>query len=301
MTKVYTPNNSKQSIGGGWTFLENFRKGAQGKAEFVDSVQECDVVLITGATMTDRNEMQWAKENGKRIVFRVDNMPKDSRNRGTAFSRMRDFSLLADRLIFQSNWAKDYVGSWMRDIIKAPAIKDDERNRVIYNGVDSEFFYLDKPDHENAVADRGDTFLFVHFNRDENKRAPEAFYEFHKMHMRAVNQDLVKPQLTIVGQFSPELVANNFDFFAGEDVEYVGVISDRKTMGDIYRANQFLYFPAFADAAPNTVAEAMACGTKPLLLNKTGGSYEVADRIQHKGVSTIQDMADEYLSFMEEK
>lgn len=297
--KIYTPNNSKQSIGGGWTFLENFRKGASGKAEFVNSVQDCDVVLITGATMTERSEIEWAKDNGKQVVFRVDNMPKDSRNRGTAFSRMRDFALLADKLIFQSKWAKEYVGEWMLRLVKSPAILDESRSKVIYNGVDKEFFHLDKPDHEDAVLGRGETFLFVHFNRDENKRAPEAFYDFHKMHMRAVNQDLVRPQLTLVGQFSPELVANNFDFFAGENVEYLGVIEDRKVMGDVYRSHQYLYFPAFADAAPNTVAEAMACGCQPLLLNRIGGSYEVADHIQHNGVSSIQDMAQEYLSFME--
>jgi hypothetical protein len=40
--------------------------------------------------MTPREEILAAKEAKKKIIFRIDNMPKDSRNRGTAFSRMKD-------------------------------------------------------------------------------------------------------------------------------------------------------------------------------------------------------------------
>lgn len=292
--KIYCPNSSKQPIGGGFTFLDNFKKGAGANVAFVDNVNDCDVMLIIGATMTERSEVQLAKAQKKPVIFRVDNMPKDSRNRGTAFSRMRDFAFLADKIIFQSKWAKDYVGTWMKVIAKAPAMLDEKRNRVILNGVDTEIFnYEDNPD------ERGETYLFVQFNRDENKRFPEAAYDFHKLHMRALNQDFVIPKLTLLGQFSPELVANNFDFFAGEKIEYVGVIQDRKTMADIYREHQFLYFPAFADAAPNTVSEAMACGCLPYKMNQIGGSHEVADAFKDKPIS-IQEMANNYLSFIKE-
>jgi len=35
--KIYLANESKQTKGGGWTFISNLQKGLQGKVEFVDN------------------------------------------------------------------------------------------------------------------------------------------------------------------------------------------------------------------------------------------------------------------------
>ena len=101
--------------------------------------------------------------------------------------------------------------------------------------------------------------------------------------------------LWLVGQFSPELINYNFDFFNNENISYLGVIDDRKRLADVMRQCKYLYFPAFADASPNTLAEAMACGCKPLLLNIVGGSIEVMKKNENKSY-TIQEMADEYIN-----
>ena len=278
--KIYIPNTSKQSIGGGWTFIRNFRKGVS-NVEFVDNWKECDIVLVTGVTMTDRKEMEEVKANGKKIILRIDNMPKDSRNRGTAFSRMLDFSKMADFFIFQSEWAKDYVGWWLVD----NGVDITNRSAIVYNGVDREAFY---PQEGEQVKGR---YLYVQYNRDENKRMGEAFYLFHQ----AFRKDK-SLELWLVGQFSPELSENNFDFFAGENVEYTGIIEDPKELGDIYRTCQYLLFPAFADASPNTVMEAMACGCEILGVNTIGGTIEL---MNIKGRS-IEDMANEYKLIFEQ-
>lgn len=275
--KVYIPNTSKQSIGGGWTFLRNIKKALGDKISFVGNWQECDVVLITGATMTQRQEILDAKEAGKKIVFRVDNIPKDSRNRGTAFSRMLDFAKLSDHIIFQSEWAKDYAGWWFGDNGVDISIK----SSIVYNGVDTEFFFNDGRTDRNPKR-----YLVVQYNRDENKRVPESFYLFHQ----AFRQDKAV-ELWVVGQFSPELVSYNFDFFAGENVSYHGIIDDPAQLGEIMRSCQYLLFPAFADASPNTVMEAMACGCEVVGVNDIGGTKEL---LNLKG-RTIQDMGNEYL------
>ncbi|TAK92932.1 hypothetical protein EPO05_07400, partial [Patescibacteria group bacterium] len=268
MLNIYIPNTSKQAIGGGWTFLDNFKKGIAGKeAQIVNTWQECDVVFIIGATMTDRTEVELAKKAGKKIVFRIDNMPKDSRNRGTAFSRMRDFALLADEIIFQSEWAKVYVGDYLKFELKAPAMLNPQ---IVYNGVDTSVFNFN--DHPQ---DRGEKYLYIQFNRDENKRFPEVAYDFYVKNFKARNQDLVIPELFLIGQFSPELVGANFDFFNKEVVHYTPPIADREALANMYRTCQFLYFPAFADASPNTISEAMACGCTPILTNVIGGTREV--------------------------
>lgn len=276
--KIYLPRDSKQQLGGGFTFYRNFVRGLIGKdVEITSSWNDCDVILITGATMTNRDEMVQAKAAGKKIVFRIDNIPKDSRNRGTAFSRMKDFAQMADRIIFQSEWAKDYVGWWLED--NGIAITD--KSDIVYNGVDVELF-----NDRNAELKKKDRYLYVQFNRDENKRTPEAFYIFHQAHRKNKNSEL-----WIVGQFSPELQQYNFDFFANENVRYLGIIDDQAQMAATMKNCQYLLFPAYADAAPNTVLEAVSCGCEIVGVNDIGGTKEM---LALKGRS-IEQMAQEYL------
>ncbi len=44
--KIYIPNNSKQSLGGGWTFIRNLQAGID--ADFVNNWREADLILIMG-------------------------------------------------------------------------------------------------------------------------------------------------------------------------------------------------------------------------------------------------------------
>jgi len=285
MKNIYIENISKQTLGGGFIFLSNFKKGSEGKAEFVKSWQESHCVFVGSVTMANRDELSTAKSKGKRILLRIDNMPKDSRNRGTAFSRMRDIAKMADVIVFQSKWAKEYVGTWLADKHGV----DLSKSKVIYNGVDPEFFYCN-----NKPTSRGETYLFCTYNRDENKRFPEAAYDFHKRHVQARKEGRQPPKLKIVGNFSPENMQYNFDFFDDEVIEHMVPIDSRKQMGNLYRSCQYLYFPAFADASPNTVSEALACGCKILLANDIGGTKEVIE-VFSKSTITIQEMADQYL------
>jgi glycosyltransferase involved in cell wall biosynthesis len=287
---IYLPNISTQTLGGGWTFRNNFIKGLKGRAKVVDTWEQSDIVLITGATMTNRDEIIEAKKQGRKIVFRIDNMPKDSRNRGTAVSRMKDFAMISDYIIFQSNWAKDYVGWWLKKL-GVPAMPKSnqsldgwENHSIIYNGIDPEFFY-----YKDNPADRPMIYMFIQFNRDENKRMPEAFYYFHQQFRQFDD----KIELWCIGNFSPENVQYNFDFFAGEKIKFIPSISDPKEMGDIMRKSKYLLFPAYADASPNTVAEAMACGCKVLLTNPCGGTDEVIQK--HLFPYIIEEMCGEYL------
>ena len=277
MLKIYIPNISKQILGGGFTFRRNIAKGSVGKFNIVNEWKKCDIILIAGVTITDRKEIEEAKKAGIKIVLRIDNMPKDSRNRGTAFSRMKDFALMADYIIFQSEWARDYVGSWLSEKVIPRAFIAN----IIYNGVDKDCFYEDCASHYRETS-----YLVVQHNRDENKRVQEAFYDFFT---RFKEDNTIK--LNIVGRFSPEVVNYNFDFFNGENVAYYGIIDNPKEMGKIMRENKYFYFPAFADASPNTLVEAISSGCKPLLINDIGGSKEVA-----RNIYSIQKMADKYLS-----
>lgn len=282
--KVYVPKHSTQSLGGGFLFIPNLKKGLGDKVEFVDSWDKANVILIVGVTMTERSEIKAAKEAKKKVILRIDNMPKDSRNKGTAFSRMRDFGQMADFIVFQSQWAKDYVGNWLtyRHNVNL------KKSRVIYNGIDPNYFYF----HDNPKQ-RGETYVYCTFNTDENKRYPEAAYDFYQRNFAALNAGKPQPLLTIAGNMSDKLKQYNFDFFNGEKIKFIPPIENRMEMGNLFRSSRYLYFPAFADASPNTVGEAMACGCEVLLVNPIGGTKEVVEEYSKK-IITIQDMAEQY-------
>jgi len=164
---VYIPNFSEQSIGGGWTFIRNLKRGLGGKVQWAHKWQDADIILISSVAMTDRNEIEEAHKAGKPIVFRVDNIPKKSRNkRGRVYDNMRRFGEVADHVVYQSKWAMEYAGF----------MAGRQHASVIYNGVPTEIFNCDgrvyQPDGELR-------FLIVNYNRDENKRFPEAAYHFH--------------------------------------------------------------------------------------------------------------------------
>lgn len=252
---VYIPNVSQQQLGGGFTFLRNIKSALGGKVQWAHNWGEADLILIASASMTDSNEIEEAFAAHKPIVLRVDNIPRKSRNkRGRIYDKMRRFGSIADHIIFQSKWAQDYAGF----------LTGTEHSSVIYNGVDLNIF---NPGDRQKGKKR---YLFVHYNRDENKRFPEAFYFFHQYWRKDPTIEL-----TIVGAFSNEMIDAGFDFFGKETVNYIPPIADPYVLSDIYRDHDYLLFPAFMDAAPNTVLEARACGLEVLLVNETGGTKEM--------------------------
>ena len=207
---------------------------------------------------------------------------------------------MADHIIFQSNWAKEYVGDWLlkngasamvpvfkqlnhekQDIPHDGVMMD--RTTVIYNGVDTTAFYPE-PGSQNP-----ERYLFVQYNRDENKRFPEAAYHFYK---EAKKNDSVR--LWCMGNFSPEVIEYKFDFFNNEAVSYIPPTDDPKHMGDIMRQCKYLLFPAYLDASPQTLHEALACGCIPLLVNPEGGSIEILNRWNSGVRYSIVDMCNEY-------
>ena len=265
--RIYLPNVSEQEIGGGWTFLRNLKAGLGPQCEFTDNMHDCDVYFITSVTLANPQEVEEAHRLGKVIIFRVDNIPKKSRNkRSRVYDNIRKYAELADMVVFQSEWAQTYAG-----YLFAP----DTPSMVIYNGVDTDVFFR-APEPEETDVRVPLKYLYVQYNRDENKRWPEAAYHFH---MR--QREDKRATLTIVGNFSPENFNDDgtphFDFFDNELITYIPPIHDRALLAEIYREHDILLFPAFADAAPNTVLKARACGLRVELVNPIGGTKEMLD------------------------
>jgi len=271
--KIYLANESSQTKGGGWTFLSNLQKGLQGRVEFVDNIDACEFYFISGATMVTRERVKEAKDKGKKIILRVDNIPRNSRNRNTGTSRLKDFADMADLIIYQSEWCKMYVGGWLK-----------KEGPVILNGVNTSIF---KPEGE-AIGKMGNPqYIYVRFNRDETKRWEEAWYNYQLIYRKNP-----KAHLWIVGKFSPEQLEYNFDFYNGEEIHYWGVV-DMNQMAMLLRSADILLYTYYNDACSNTLLEAVASGCKINTLNSgmSGGSPEI---LKCKDIS-LERMSEEYL------
>jgi len=86
----------------------------------------------------------------------------------------------------------------------------------------------------------------------------------------------------------------NWDLPTNGKIEYVGIMNTPEDVASLMKKCDFLLYPSFCEAAPNVIAEAMACGVKPLHICKEGGTLEMMERHKDKPY-TIQEMGKEYL------
>jgi glycosyltransferase involved in cell wall biosynthesis len=236
--KIYLANYQPDRLGGGWSFARNFVKGM---GDSISSYEDADIFFVTSASMTTREDVAKAKADGKKVVLRVDNILRPSRNRGGGMSHMRDYAEAADLVVYQSRDAYMRLANFLG-----------KNGKIILNSTDESIFYPSK--HDRPLF----SYLYSRYNRDETKN-----FEIARDHFAAISQHIsnedIEPQLTIVGQFSQELQEYNFDFYNGENVRFMGTVSDPNTMADIYRNNIHLIYTYWRDACSNTLIEALMC------------------------------------------
>ena len=246
--KIKVPNLNRLDVGGGASFIQNFKKG------FQCSENEGEILLIAGATLCDRDTAVEAKSRNIPIVLRVDNILEDSKNRSTGMSRMRDFAELSDIVVYQSEWAKNLLNPYCGDGI------------VIRNGVDTDIF------KEEPIPHDGKRIFYGRFSRGEGKNFNVVQYFWREYCLKEKNDTLV-----LVGNFSDDIrkINNPFEFHNDENFEFHGVL-DSQGLARLMRTCDVALLPYFADACPNMVLEAQACGL-PVIYEEYGGTKEVVD------------------------
>lgn len=285
--KIHFLNDSKQGIGGGWSFMRNLRKALETYTDLqiVNSIEESDICFVSGPTMVSRQTIDKVQQLGKKLVVRLDNVPRNSRNRNTGTSRLKEFAERADMVVWQCQWAKDYLRGFL-------APKDE---RIIYNGVDQDIF---SPSGDRVqLGTEKVVYLYSRFNRDETKNWETAWYEF-----QLIAREHPRSKLVLVGNFSPEQIEYNFDFFRGEDIQYIPPVTEPEKMASIMRGCHFLLATYINDCFSNTYLEAMSCGVELTKINMSGGTPEMIALWQTQGREYfgLKRMADEYyLMFME--
>src|SRR3990167_837957 len=234
--KIHIPIYDRNGIGGGWSFLRNLEKGLKSDCYFVDNLCEADILFIAGPTLAIHEIVESAERLGKPIVLRVDNIPEDYRNRGTALSRLKIFSEKADVVVYQSEWARGYVGGYTG-----------VDGTVIYNGVDKNIFKptTNKIELKDCALDKLDALtytsahrvLYVRSSTNESKRWQEAKYFFREMWLK---NRIAK--LSVVGNFGDYVKLYGDDFIGrytlgafDEPIEYLGQLNTAEQMAKVMR------------------------------------------------------------------
>lgn len=244
--KIYLPNNSPDDgrIGGGWTWARTFKKYAEREgAVIVDNAAIANAMLVAGPTVVEPAEVKAAHDRGLPIVFRVDNVPRKSRNRrNTPHERMRFIAGLATVVVYQSEWAARYCQP-----LCGPGT-------VIYNGADTDIFY---PAKTKPSVER---WLWAYHSRGNELKG---FWEAHlRFQLRA--RENPRAEFVFVADFGRETEAlrdANFDFWNGERYEHIQApIAEPEEMANLMRGCTHLVYPSISDAGPNIAIEAVNCG-----------------------------------------
>jgi len=279
--RIYIAKQDEQRQGGGWSWISNAKKAL---SEHLTSYEECDIYLIPSPSMVSKEEVDQAQADGKKIVLRCDNIVRNSRNRNTGMSRMKRFAQQANLVIYQSEFAKELL---------MPYLKTD--GIVILNGCDTNIFNPNGR-QEDTIA----KFIYSRVNRDETKNWEMARYTFQIENERRNGEAF----LNIVGQYSPELIEYNFDFYQNEKYKYWGVVTDQSTLANLYRNSDYLIYTFWNDACSNTLIEALCCGctiADKYGMTETGGALEILTNYFNNGMEyfSLARMGSEYIKAME--
>src|SRR3990167_1448538 len=275
--KIFIANDSRQQQGGGWSWLSGFKKG-MGELITTD-YNEATHVLIPSASMVKPEVAEKARQDGKKVILRTDNALKHSRNQGKGMARMKRIADVSDLIIYQCQWAKDYLSDYLGN----------ENWNVIYNGIDLDIFTSD-----GSKTDFGTSpvYLYSSAAKNETKRWEWAWWDYQKRQKE--NSDAM---LVIAGRVSTPVMENGFDFFQGERYSYVGMMTTTEDMARIYRGCDYFYAVAENDCYSNSILEASMCGLELIEVNMTGGTPELLENISKgREYNGIKRMCAEYLT-----
>lgn len=254
--KIYAANESKMSVGGGWSWLANFKKGMGDL--ITENYDEADIYFVPSASMIKPELAEQAKADGKKVVLRTDNALKHSRNGGKGMARMSRIAEIADLVVYQCVWAKDYL----HDYLGKP------HARVVYNGVDTDIF---RPEGSHIVMGNDEpVYLYSSAAKGETKRWEWAWWRYQQYQKENKNAKLL-----IAGNISTPVMENNFDFFQGESYTFLGMITNPHDMAEVYRGCDYLFAVYENDCYSNTYLEALACGVELIDIHMSGGTPEL--------------------------
>ena len=189
---------------------------------------------------------------------------------------------------------------WLLDIAKSSIINEGAQEyTLIRNGVDTETF---TPGEESATKYENPTSgVFTASYVVNSNLITNPYKDFSTIKDMAIclskllNGTNKRVRLLAVGADGPKQILDNVS------IEFMGYIRSEKELAKLYASSDIYLHAANADNYPNTILEAMSCGT-PCIATETGG---VAEQISHgkNGLlvkkNNAQEMALAVISLME--
>ena len=276
--KLSLPEYDTSGIGGGWSFIANFIRAM---GDSITDYESSDIFFIPSASMVSRDEVECAKQDGKKIVLRIDNIIRNSRNRNTGMSRMKDFSDWADLVIFQSKFAEELLNPFLRT----------ENFKIILNSADETIY------NTNNRVNGSNRYFYGKHSSDETKN-----WEMARVAYQQVQENIPEATLNLVGRYDSNLQDYNFDFYNNESYKYWGYITDPQAMANIYKQSDYFVYTYFNDACSNSLIESILCGAMiydPFGMAQTGGTPEIFKKASVPKYFELKRMADDYIKAMD--
>jgi glycosyltransferase involved in cell wall biosynthesis len=167
---------------------------------------------------------------------------------------------------------------WLDRIVKHAALTQSTYSKSIPNCIDTDLF---APSNKKLVREKLDLptdkklILFAGANTQD----PRKGFSYFKDALTLLSDDV---EVLVLGKANPAV----FDSFPAP-VHYLGKITRQEDMVDAYNAADMIVVPSLEDNLPNTIMEAMACGT-PAVGFATGGIPEMIDHKQNGYVSEFK-------------
>lgn len=259
---VFVPYESRQTIGGGYTFYRNFVDCMADAEDFrlVEESEDFDILFAFSPTTVSGESITRAKGRGAKFILRIDGVPEDNRNSGKGTRRLIEYASLADYIIYQTKFIQQTIGPILKNNgIVCP-------HRVIRNGVNTHIF---TPEGSKENFPGKPNILHIAYRKDNNKRYEEVLAMYREYFMNNKQANLV-----LLGRYPTEWQEFGMGFFNGERYNAIGTTFDDAYKARIIKSCDFLFYPSFADPCPNVVMEAMACGV-PILYQPYGGVREM--------------------------
>lgn len=178
-----------------------------------------------------------------------------------------------------------FVGcsQWIADLARKSALLTGQKVVSIPNAIPSKLFHpMDKAaarmEHRLPLDKK--LVLFGSYKVTDERKGVRYLAQAYQMLIE-------KPSIVVVGKATKTVA----DLFGDADFYCVDYITDEHRMASLYAAVDAYVTPSLQDNLPNTIAEAMSCGT-PCVGFHIGGIPQMIDHLQNGYVAKYRDAAD---------
>ena len=164
------------------------------------------------------------------------------------------------------------LSQWMADCVKASSLFKNCRIEIIPNGIDTQVYKPIARNIARQLLNLPQDKSLVLFGAINATSSPRKGFDFLQQALLELKQTGVDLELLILGSSRPEVPPD-----LGFKTHYLGKLGDDTSLALVYSAADVFVAPSTQDNLPNTIMEALACGT-PSVGFKIGG---IPDMVEH--------------------